>query len=167
MHSVLVTGGAGYIGSHMVKLLRTQGHQATVFNNFSTGHRDAVKGADLVEGDLKSAGDATRAFAGRNFDAVMHFAASCYVGESVQEPAKYYSNNVLGTLNLLDAMRAAQAATLPRRACRCSAMISIHRTAPACGTTCTLPICARRGCRHRIRGLQSGHRQWLLGEGRD
>ena len=107
-YSILVTGGAGYIGSHMVKLLRSQGHQVTVFDNFCTGHRDAVKGADLVEGDLKSAADAGRAFAGRKFDAVMHFAASCYVGESVLEPAKYYNNNVLGTLNLLDAMRAAQ-----------------------------------------------------------
>lgn len=107
-HSVLVTGGAGYIGSHMVKLLRSQGHQVTVFDNFSTGHRDVLQGADLVEGDLKNAADAARAFAGRPIDAVMHFAASCYVGESVQDPAKYYHNNVVGTLNLLGAMRAAQ-----------------------------------------------------------
>ena len=106
--SILVTGGAGYIGSHMVKLLRSQGHEVTVFDNFSTGHRDAVKGVHLVEGDLKNAADAGRAFAGRRIDAVMHFAASCYVGESVQEPAKYYNNNVVGTLNLLGAMRAAQ-----------------------------------------------------------
>ena len=107
-HSILVTGGAGYIGSHMVKLLRGQGHQVTVFDNFSTGHRDALKGADLVEGDLKNAADAALAFAGRHIEAVMHFAASCYVGESVQDPAKYYHNNVAGTLNLLGAMRTAQ-----------------------------------------------------------
>ncbi len=106
-YSILVTGGAGYIGSHMVKLLRSQEHRVTVFDNFSTGHRDALKGADLVEGDLKNAADAARAFAGRQIDAVMHFAASCYVGESVQDPAKYYHNNVVGTLNLLGAMRAA------------------------------------------------------------
>ncbi len=107
-HSILVTGGAGYIGSHMVKLLLRQGHQVTVFDNFSTGHRDVLQGADLVEGDLKNAADAARAFAGRQIDAVMHFAASCYVGESVQDPAKYYNNNVVGTLNLLGAMRTAQ-----------------------------------------------------------
>ena len=105
--SVLVTGGAGYIGSHMVKLLASAGHQVTVFDNLSTGHRDAVGGAELVEGDLRDSADAARAFAGRRFDLVLHFAASCYVGESVEDPAKYYANNVAGTLNLLDAMRAA------------------------------------------------------------
>jgi UDP-glucose-4-epimerase GalE len=105
--SVLVTGGAGYIGSHMVKLLIRAGHQITVFDNLSTGHRDAVSGADFVEGDLRHRSDAARAFEGRRIDVVMHFAASCYVGESVQDPAKYYANNVIGTLNLLEAMRAA------------------------------------------------------------
>ena len=106
--NVLVTGGAGYIGSHMVKLLLRQGHQVTVFDNLSTGHRDAVQGAGFVEGDLRRAADAARAFGGRQFDVVMHFAACCYVGESVQDPAKYYTNNVIGTLNLLEAMRAAK-----------------------------------------------------------
>ena len=106
--TVLVTGGAGYIGSHMVKLLLRQGHQVTVFDNLSTGHRDAVQSVDFVEGDLRREADAARAFSGRQFDVVMHFAASCYVGESVQDPAKYYANNVIGTLNLLRAMRAAQ-----------------------------------------------------------
>jgi UDP-glucose 4-epimerase len=103
--SILVTGGAGYIGSHMVKLLVREGHQVTVFDNLSTGHRDAVTGVDFVEGDLRHRSDAARAFEGRRIDFVMHFAASCYVGESVQEPAKYYINNVIGTLNLLEAMR--------------------------------------------------------------
>ncbi|MCX7140560.1 MAG: UDP-glucose 4-epimerase GalE [Proteobacteria bacterium] len=106
--SVLVTGGAGYIGSHMVKLLLRQGHRVTVFDNLSTGQRDAVQGADFVKGDLRQATDAARAFSGCQFDVVMHFAASCYVGESVQDPAKYYTNNVIGTLNLLEAMRAVQ-----------------------------------------------------------
>ena len=105
---ILVTGGAGYIGSHMVKLLLRQGHHVTVFDNLSTGHRDAVKGVDFVEGDLRREADAARAFEGRRIEVVMHFAASCYVGESVQDPAKYYANNVIGTLNLLEAMRAAE-----------------------------------------------------------
>ena len=105
---VLVSGGAGYIGSHMVKLLLRQGHQVTVFDNLSTGHRVAISGADFVEGDLRCEADAGRAFEGRRIDVVMHFAASCYVGESVQNPSKYYSNNVIGTLNLLEAMRVAE-----------------------------------------------------------
>jgi UDP-glucose 4-epimerase len=106
--SVLVTGGAGYIGSHMVKLLSRSGHQVTVFDNLSTGHRDEVSGAHFVEGDLRLRSDPARAFEGRRIDVVMHFAANCYVGESVQDPAKYYVNNVIGTLNLLEAMRAAE-----------------------------------------------------------
>lgn len=105
---VLVTGGAGCIGSHMLKLLLRQGHQVTVFDRLSTGHRDAVQGADFFEGDLREATEAGRVFSHRQFDVVMHFAASCYVGESVQFPAKYCTNNVIGTLHLLEAMRAAQ-----------------------------------------------------------
>ena len=112
-HSVLVTGGAGYIGSHMVKVLVQQGHRVTVLDNFSTGHRDAIAAAagaaavQVIEGDLRHPADIADAFAGRAIDVVMHFAASCYVGESVQHPAKYYENNVIGTLNLLGAMCAA------------------------------------------------------------
>lgn len=110
--SILVTGGAGYIGSHMVKLLVRKGHQVTVLDNLSTGHRDAVAGADFVEGDLRREADAARAFGARRIDVVMHFAASCYVGESVQNPAKYYVNNVIGTINLLEAMRRADVSRL-------------------------------------------------------
>ena len=92
----------------MVKLLRSQGHPVTVFDNLSTGHRDAVGSADFVEGGLRREFDAARAFEGRKVDVVMHFAASCHVGESVQNLAKYYLNNVTGTLNLLETMRAAE-----------------------------------------------------------
>lgn len=106
-YSVLVTGGAGYIGSHMVKSLHRAGHKVTVLDNLSTGHRDAAGEADFVEGDLRTLSDVTGAFEGRRVDVVVHFAASCYVGESVHDPAKYYSNNVIGTLNLLEAMRKA------------------------------------------------------------
>lgn len=102
--SVLVVGGAGYVGSHMVKLLISSDHSVSVFDNLSRGHRDAVMSADFIEGDLLNPADLRDAFASRKFDVVMHFAAFCYVGESVQAPRAYYRNNVVGTLNLLDAM---------------------------------------------------------------
>lgn len=104
--TILVTGGAGYIGSHMVKLLAREGYRVTVFDNLCNGHRDAVSGAEFVEGDLRDRPAIARLFDGRRFDVVLHFAAFAYVGESVQDPGKYYVNNVTGTLNLLDTMRA-------------------------------------------------------------
>jgi len=103
MH-ILVCGGAGYIGSHMAKMLAAQGHQVTVFDNLSTGHRDAVQWGPLVEGDLLNSADLERVFASKHIDAVMHFSARSLVGESVQKPDEYYLNNVVGTLNLLNAM---------------------------------------------------------------
>jgi len=104
-YSILVTGGAGYIGSHMVQMLADSGHQVVVFDNLSRGHRDAVGTAELIEGDLRSTDDLRRCFAVHNYDLVLHFAALAYVGESVQHPADYYGNNIKGTLNLLDVMR--------------------------------------------------------------
>ena len=104
-HSILVAGGAGYIGSHMVQVLVDAGHRVTVFDNLSRGHRDAVGSAELIEGDLRSADDLRRCFAAHDYNLVMHFAALAYVGESVQHPARYYDNNVTGTLKLLAAMR--------------------------------------------------------------
>ena len=104
MH-VLVCGGAGYIGAHMVRRLAADGHRVTVFDDFSTGHRAAVEGVDVVEGDVLDASALDRAFAGRGLDAVMHFCAKSLVGESVQQPNRYYANNVGGTLQLLEAMR--------------------------------------------------------------
>ena len=105
--SVLVVGGAGYIGSHMVKMLADAGFRTTAFDNLSRGHRNAVIAGQFVQGDLLNPEDLTRLFDQNHFDLVMHFAAFCYVGESVQEPLNYYRNNVAGTLNLLDAMRTA------------------------------------------------------------
>ncbi|HLX81375.1 MAG TPA: UDP-glucose 4-epimerase GalE [Burkholderiales bacterium] len=105
--NVLVTGGAGYIGSHMAKALSRAGHAVTVVDNLSTGHRDAARFGRFVEGDLRDGNALEKLFCDTAFDAVMHFAACCYVGESVEQPAKYYENNVVGTLNLLAAMRAA------------------------------------------------------------
>jgi UDP-glucose-4-epimerase GalE len=103
---VLVTGGAGYIGSHTTALLRASGHEVFVFDNLSAGHREAVPPGCLIECDLGDKPGIERALGERSIEAVVHFAAFCYVGESVTDPAKYYRNNIVGTLNLLDAMRA-------------------------------------------------------------
>ncbi len=101
---ILVVGGAGYIGSHMCLALRQAGYHVTVFDNLSRGHADAVGDAELVVGDIRSP-DQLRACFSQGFDLVMHFAAMAYVGESVTDPAAYYSNNVSGSLLLFDAMR--------------------------------------------------------------
>ena len=109
---VLVVGGAGYVGSHMTLALAEAGYAVTVFDNLCRGHRDAVLGATLVEGDIRRPSDLRRCFAESPFDLVMHFAALAYVGESVREPAKYYATNAVGSLNLLEAMREAAVARI-------------------------------------------------------
>lgn len=102
---VLVLGGAGYIGSHVCKRLFQQGHEVVVFDNLSTGHAEAVKWGPLVIGDILNQAQCEQVFTQYGpFDLVMHFCAKSLVGESVQQPALYYRNNVLGTINLLDAM---------------------------------------------------------------
>ncbi len=103
---ILVVGGAGYIGSHMVKLLVQKGEQVVVFDNFSTGHRQAVLGGFVEVGDLRSSEDLERVFRKYPIECVMHFAAFIFAGESMRHPAKYYDNNVLGCLRLMEAMRA-------------------------------------------------------------
>ena len=105
--SVLVTGGAGYIGSHACKALARAGYQPVVFDNISRGHREAVRWGPLVEGDITDRGRLVAALAEYRIEAVMHFAAFAYVGESVADPAMYYRNNLGGTLTLLQAMREA------------------------------------------------------------
>jgi UDP-glucose 4-epimerase len=102
--NVLVVGGAGYIGSHMVKMLRAEGHEVVVFDNLSGGYRDALLGAELVVGDLADRAALDAVLGSRRIDAVMHFASFIQVGESVQRPDIYYRNNVSNTVNLLDAM---------------------------------------------------------------
>jgi len=102
---VLVVGGAGYIGSHMVRMLLDRGHEAVVFDNLSTGYADAVPAGVLLQADLADPDALEALFQAHRFDGVMHFASFIQVGESVREPAKYYRNNVANTLNLLDAMR--------------------------------------------------------------
>jgi UDP-glucose 4-epimerase len=104
--AVLVTGGAGYIGSHCCRALEAAGYHPVVYDNFSTGHRSFITGS-LITGDLRDGARLVHAFARHDIVAVMHFAASSLVGESVVEPRKYYINNVGGTLSLLDAMREA------------------------------------------------------------
>ncbi|MGH3424272.1 MAG: NAD-dependent epimerase/dehydratase family protein, partial [Nocardioidaceae bacterium] len=99
---VLVTGGAGYIGGVVAALLLRSGHEVTVLDDLSTGHREAVPdGATLVEGRIQDAADVLDP----SFEAVLHFAAKSLVAESVAHPDRYWRNNVAGTLDLLDALR--------------------------------------------------------------
>jgi UDP-glucose 4-epimerase len=105
--NVLVCGGAGYIGSHMTALLAAQGHDPTVFDNFSKGHRTAVRGMRVVEGDLADGELLVKTLTDGKIEAVMHFAAFIEVGESVRQPLKYYHNNLSNTQNLLSAMEQA------------------------------------------------------------
>lgn len=102
--NILVAGGAGYIGSHMVKHLAGDGHHVITCDNLSKGYRDAVKYGELVEADLGDPLALDEIFSQHHFDAVMHFAAFIEVGESVLHPDKYYHNNVSNTQVLLDAM---------------------------------------------------------------
>jgi UDP-glucose 4-epimerase len=98
---VLVTGGAGYIGSHVVRQLGEAGHEVVVYDNLSTGHRWALLAGTLVEGDLADGERLDALFSEHRFDAVLHFAAFIVVPESVAEPLKYYGNNTRNTLGLL------------------------------------------------------------------
>ncbi len=102
--SILVVGGAGYIGSHMVKRLATSGTEVITLDNLSCGYRDAVRYGEFVEGNLGDPSVLDHIFSNYPIEAVMHFAAYIEVGESVRDPAKYYRNNVLNTVILLDAM---------------------------------------------------------------
>jgi UDP-glucose 4-epimerase len=102
---VLVTGGAGFIGSHMVKMLATRGYSVVTLDDLSAGFRDAVLAGEFVHGSLYDIAGLDALFSAHTFDAVIHFAGSIVVGESVRDPSKYYRNNLVATLNLLDAMR--------------------------------------------------------------
>ena len=101
---ILVVGGAGYIGSHMVKQLAQSGHDVVTLDNLSYGYRDAVKYGEFIEGDLGDKNILDEVFQKGDVDAVMHFAGFIQVGESVIKPSMYYDNNVVKTLTLLDAM---------------------------------------------------------------
>lgn len=102
---ILVTGGAGYIGSHAVRLFLSRGHDVTVYDSLIFGHRKAVPADRLVVADLADVHRLDQLFVEKRFDGVVHFAAFAYVGESVTNPAKYYKNNVVNTLGLLEQVR--------------------------------------------------------------
>jgi UDP-arabinose 4-epimerase len=104
MARILITGGAGYVGSHCAKALAAAGHDGVVFDNLLFGHREFVRWGGMIEGDIRDASALDAAFSANRFDAVMHFAALAYVGESVTAPGRYYDVNVNGTRTLLDAM---------------------------------------------------------------
>ncbi len=101
---ILVTGGSGYVGSHAVRELASAGHEVVIYDNLSTGNRKLSAGFELVEGDIADTAKVAKSLDG--VDAVMHFAASAYVGESVTNPRKYFLNNVESGLKLLDAVLA-------------------------------------------------------------
>jgi len=104
MSTILVTGGAGYIGSHVVKELQRQGYEPVVYDHLQSGHREAVRGVRFVEGDLADRESLRHTLQSHSISAVMHFAADCLVGESVQNPLKYFNNNVKNSLELIEAM---------------------------------------------------------------
>jgi UDP-glucose-4-epimerase GalE len=104
--TILVVGGAGYIGSHAVRALTKAGHEVRVYDNLEYGHEAAVPPGSLIRGGLAESSKLESILRGDRIDAVMHFAAYTSVPESVSDPAKYYRNNVVGTLSLLEAMRA-------------------------------------------------------------
>ncbi|HXG11495.1 MAG TPA: NAD-dependent epimerase/dehydratase family protein, partial [Gemmataceae bacterium] len=102
---ILVTGGAGYIGSHAVRHLLAHGHDVWVYDNLVYGHRAAVPADRLLIGDLAELDRLDQAVVQHRIEAVMHFAAFAYVGESVRDPGKYYRNNLVNTLNLMECLR--------------------------------------------------------------
>lgn len=107
MTMLLVTGGAGYVGSHCCKAFKQAGWDVVVFDNLSRGHRELVRYGELIEGDILDPAALDRAMTEVKPDAVAHFAAFAYVGESVSNPALYYRNNTTGTLNIVEAMLSA------------------------------------------------------------
>jgi len=101
---LLIPGGAGYIGSHMVKYAQEHGHESVVLDDFSTGHEWAIKDCEVLRVNLLDQEKLAKLLKGRLFDGVIHFAAKSLVGESVKKPDLYYRNNVVGTLNLVNEM---------------------------------------------------------------
>src|SRR4030066_1753349 len=104
MSTISITGGAGYIGSHVCKELLRQGHQPIIYDNLQTGHRKAIQRARFIEGELADSKKLRETFLSFSIDSVMHFAADCQVGESVENPLKYFNNNVKNSLQLIEMM---------------------------------------------------------------
>ena len=101
---ILVTGGAGYIGAHVVKLLSRSGFETVVYDNLSRGHREMVSAGEFVRGELSDKNQLLEVMRDRKIDSVIHFAASSLVGESEEDPHRYYQNNIMNGINLLGAM---------------------------------------------------------------
>src|ERR1700687_4459657 len=133
--SILVTGGAGYIGSHCCKALSEAGLVPVCLDNFSTGHPHFVKWGPVVKDDVRNTAAVLQALRQHSVVAVMHFAASSAVGESVVNPEKYYANNVTGTLSLLRAMRE----------CRCD-RLGVSSTGAVYGAASSKPISETARC---------------------
>ena len=113
MTKVLVTGGAGYIGSHASAILCDQGHEVVVYDNLSTGHLRLIpQEAEFVEGDTRDTTLLVDVLRGTNAEAVIHFAASALVQQSMERPVAYYDNNILGTASLVEAIVAAEVRNL-------------------------------------------------------
>ena len=105
-HRILVIGGAGYVGSHFARYAASAGFDITIIDNLSTGHQTALKDSRFLKADLHDREFFSNHLAQNRYNAIFHFAASCLVGESVADPAKYYDNNVIAAYNMLEAMRA-------------------------------------------------------------
>ena len=101
---LLITGGAGYIGSHMVKYAQELGYEVVVLDNFSTGHEWAVKECEIFRVNLLDEYKLSRLLKGKLFDGVIHFAAKSLINESIKNPLLYYQNNIVGTINLVNEM---------------------------------------------------------------
>lgn len=110
--NILITGGAGYIGSITNWYLTQKGHTTVIFDNLQNGHREAIGKTELITGDLRNRDEIRKAFEGRHIDAVIHFAALALAGESMEKPYEYYYNNIVGGLHLLEAMREAECRTI-------------------------------------------------------
>lgn len=102
---LLIPGGAGYVGSHLVRYAQEHGHEVVVLDDFSTGHKWSIKDCEILEVNLLDAATLSKLLKGRFFDGVIHFAAKSLVNESVTQPELYYRNNIIGTLNLLREMK--------------------------------------------------------------
>ena len=136
--SVLVVGGAGYIGSHTCLALRAEGYEPVVFDDLSLGHESFVQWGDLVRGDVRNVEDVRKAVCDYSTDAVIHFAALAYVGESVVHPSAYYETNVVGVLRLLDALR--QEGSLPLVFSSTCAVYGAPEALPITELTPTKPV---------------------------
>jgi UDP-glucose-4-epimerase GalE len=160
MARILISGGAGYVGSHCAKALAAAGHQGIVFDNLLFGHRESVRWGPLIEGDVRDAVALDAVFSAYRFDAVMHFAALAYVGESVTAPSRYYDVNVNGTRTLLDAMvRADVRSIVFSSSC---AIYGVPETMPISERTALNPInpygFSKLVCEHMMDDFGRAHR---------